>query len=405
MSFDRPRLARVALSRLVEPGHREVSELVASVGPEAALRDVRSGRISTRLRNQVSARLEAGDPEAQAAADLERCARLGGRLVTPEDPEWPSALDDLVQICAPDDPHVYPPLCLWVRGPHDLGEVCNRAVAIVGTRAPTQYGTHMATELAYGLADRRWTVVSGGAYGIDAAAHRGALAAGGVTVVVLACGVDVAYPVGHVGLFDRVAEEGLLISEWPPGMRPQRHRFLVRNRVIAALAAGTVVVEAAQRSGAKATARRAAELDRTLMAVPGPATSALSTGPHQLIRELRAHLVTSVADVLDEVGRLGEALELSDVDDQDWLDGLGKETALVLDAMPLRRSVTVNAVAAGAGLSAGQVRRILPELQLRGLIGEDDSGYRLTDDGRARLTGSSRTRSRGAEGSPRSAAS
>src|SRR5262249_45616384 len=157
----------------------------------------------------------------------------------------------------------------------------------------TSYGLQLAAELAYGLADSGWTVISGGAYGIDAAAHRGALAAHGRTVVVLACGIDTVYPLGHAGLFERISERGLMLTEWPPGAVAFRTRFLVRNRLIAALSRGTVVVEAAARSGARSTARRARELDRVLMACPGPATSAMSLGCHTEIREHNARLVVN----------------------------------------------------------------------------------------------------------------
>src|SRR5690606_15304229 len=137
-------------------------------------------------------------------------------------------------------------------------------------RAATSYGIHVAREIGYGLAEREWAVVSGGAFGVDAYAHRGALAAGGVTVAVLACGIDRAYPASHAGLFEQTAESGLLASEWPPGAGPFRHRFLIRNRGFAATACGAVVVEASARSGSLATLRRAGQLGRHRMAVPGP---------------------------------------------------------------------------------------------------------------------------------------
>ena len=181
-----------------------------------------------------------------------------------------------------------------------------RAVAVVGARACTVYGEHVAGDLAAGLGDRGWTVVSGGAYGIDAAAHRGSLAVDAPTVAVLACGVDVAYPAAHDGLLRSVRAMGVVVSELPPGARPTRRRFLDRNRVIAALGRGTVVVEAALRSGALNTAGHADELSRTVMAVPGPVTSAASAGCHELLRARGAALVTDAADVLDLVGRPGD---------------------------------------------------------------------------------------------------
>jgi DNA processing protein len=382
------RLARVALSRLVEPGHRELGLLVQTIGPVEALVRVRKGAVSERLYAMARSRLGRGDPYERAADELVRCERHGGRLVIPGDDEWPSSLDGLSQISTNDEPHVLPPLCLWVRGPHRLAAAAERAVAIVGARAATPYGKHVAGELGYGLADRGWTVLSGGAYGVDGAAHRGALTAGGCTVAVLACGVDTAYPVGHANLFERIANEGLIISEWPLGANPQRHRFLVRNRVIAALCAGTVVVEAASRSGTRMTARRAHELGRVVMAVPGPVTSAMSVGPHELVRDFGARLVVSSAQVIEEVGSLGEAMGTARAghESRSRRDELEPRVARILDAVPMRRAVPLERIAADAGLPARDVRRTLPTLILLGLVEEVMSGYRLTALARGELS-------------------
>jgi DNA processing protein len=235
----------------------------------------------------------------------------------------------------------------------------------------------VATELGFGLADRGWTVVSGGAYGIDAAAHRGALAAGGATVAVFACGVDTAYPVGHVSLFERIAEDGLLISEWPPGVTPQRHRFLVRNRLIAAATTGTVVVEAAARSGSRATLARAHRLGRATMAVPGPVTSAMSVGAHLEVREGRAHLVTTAQEVLEEVGRIGDDLAPLPEGGMHPRDALNPEAAKVLDAVPAGKPARADRVAELAGLALRQVHRVLPQLVVAGMVEESPDGYRL----------------------------
>jgi DNA processing protein len=389
VAVDEVRLARVMLARLVEPGHRELGELVRAEGPVGAWERVRAGAVSPELHAAVRSRLHTGDPLDRAADDLHRTARLGARLVIPEDAEWPAALEPLTGISTADDPHVYPPLCLWVRGAAQLDEACARAVAVVGARAATPYGDHVSGEFGYGLADRGWTVISGGAYGIDGAAHRGALAAGGLTMAVLACGVDTVYPVGHGSLFDRIAEVGLLVSEWPPGATPQRHRFLVRNRVIAALGAGTVVVEAAARSGARMTARRAYELGRVVMAVPGPVTSAMSVGPHRLVREFGARLVASSTHVIEEVGRLGEALAEPAPDSADGparrRDALEPRAARVLDAVPLSRPAAVERIAASAGLPARDVRRTLPNLVLLDLVEEVGTGYRVAAGARSAL--------------------
>ncbi len=274
-----------------------------------------------------------------------------------------------------------PPLGLWVRGFARLDLLVERSVALVGSRASTAYGEHVTGELAHGLSSRGWTTVSGGAFGIDAAAHRGSLAAGGPTVVVLACGVDRPYPTGHSTLFDRVLQDGLLVSEWPPGCAPLRHRFLVRNRLIAALTRGTVVVEAAARSGAQATAHRARSLGKVLMAVPGPVTSAMSVGCHQLLRsagDVPAVLVTTAAEVVEAVGDLGADLVEPAAAPGTARDDLSDVARRVLDACPVRAGVPPERLATIAGCSTLDVLRVLPALELSGLVEWAGTGWRIT---------------------------
>lgn len=307
--LEHTRLARAALGWLVEPGNREVFEMVRGEGPGATLRRLVSGDLPVgRLRAVAQARLRGSDPLQLATDALIRTQHLGVRLVIPEDEEWPGQLQDLAKIGSTDaerraDRDAMPPLCLWVRGSRPLAEVIDRSVAIVGARMATSYGGHVASNLAYTLAEQGWTVVAGGAFGIDAAAHRGALGANGATVAVLACGVDKPYPVSHTNLFERIAAAGLLVSEWPPGAAPFRHRFLIRNRVIAALTRGTVMVEAAGRSGATHTLGRALQLGRAAMVMPGPVTSVMSAGCHEALRRYGGcRLVTCSAEVVEEVG-------------------------------------------------------------------------------------------------------
>ena len=381
---DEQRAALLTLSRVLEPGSRDLGDLVRTVGPVETLDRLVRGGAPAGLVDAARARLGTQPDPGRLAAEAETAAaRLGARIVVPSDAEWPAQLDDLTQIDRADtfdrlDRDCYPPLALWVRGPRRLAEALSRAVAVVGARAASPYGTHVAVELGYGLADSGVTVVSGGAYGIDAAAHRGALTAGGTTIAVLACGLDVAYPAGHAGLFERISETGLIISEWPPGARPHRFRFLIRNRVIAAATQGTVVVEASARSGARQTARRAAELSRPLMAVPGPVTSAMSVGTHLEIRDRHATLVTSPADVLECVGRIGEdlaPLRRGPYTDRDALDPLA---AQILDAVPARRPRSITEIAAEAGVAPADVARTLPLLSRLGFTREADSGYLLS---------------------------
>jgi DNA processing protein len=262
----------------------------------------------------------------------------------------------------PDDPKhqsgrtmaPVPPLALWVLGPQRLDELVDRSVAIVGSRASTAYGEHVAAELGHQLGERGWTVVSGGA-------------------------VDRPYPAAHGALFHRIAETGLLVSEWPPGCAPLRHRFLVRNRLIAALTRGTVVVEAAARSGAQATAQRARRLGRAVLVVPGPITSAMSVGCHELLRdrEAGATLVSSAAHVIEAVGGIGTDLAEPPERPTGPRDGLSDLAARVLDACPVRTGVSPERLAAIAGCDVLEVLRVLPALELADLVEWTGTGWRL----------------------------
>jgi DNA processing protein len=235
----------------------------------------------------------------------------------------------------------------------------------------------VAAEFGYGLAESGLAVVSGAAFGVDGAAHRGALAAEGSTVAVQACGLDRAYPAGHQGLLDRIAAGGAVVSEYPPGVRPARHRFLVRNRLIAALTAGTVVVEAGVRSGARCTASAAAALGRVVMAVPGPVTSALSAGCHRLLREEQAVLVTRVEEVVEAVGRIGDDL----APPQRPTDGLSPDLCAVYEALPARACRYPEQLVHDSGVPLHRVRSALPLLELRGLVKCGVSGwYRIVAD-------------------------
>jgi DNA processing protein len=380
------RLARAWLSRAAEPGSVDLWRFVQQVGPVDAQAALRSGGAPPGVQALVGRRLE----EDLSAEDLFRAERCGGRLVVPEDDEWPAQSLHCLTIAAheiplerPDQPDrtkaLVPPLALWVRGAGSLEELVDRSVALVGSRASTAYGEHVAAELAHGVGERGWTTVSGGAFGIDAAAHRGALAASAPTVAVLACGIDRAYPAAHSALFSRVLEEGLLVSEWPPGCAPLQHRFLVRNRLIAGLTRGTVVVEAAARSGALATGNRARDLGKAVMAVPGPVTSAMSVGCHELLRatERPVRLVTTAAQVVEEVGRLGEDLAPTAVRPTTPRDSLSDVARRVLDACPVRIGVPPERLASVAGCEVVDVLRVLPVLELHDLVEWTGTGWRI----------------------------
>ncbi|WP_317445629.1 DNA-processing protein DprA [Streptomyces collinus] len=361
-------LDRVFLTRVLEPGDEVAGRWLRRYGPGETARRLRDGgeplpgMSGTRWGGLV-ARARRAHPER----DLEEARRAGVRFVGPGDAEWPRQLDDLGDAR---------PLGLWVRGRPGLRMWALRSVAVVGARACTEYGTHVAGTLAAELAERGWVVVSGGAYGIDGAAHRGALAAGGATVAVLACGVDRPYPRGHTALIDRIAEQGLVIGELPPGEHPTPSRFVLRNRVIAALTRGTVVVEAACRSGSLVTARAAARLGRLTMGVPGPVTSGLSAGVHDLLRG-EAVLVTDAAEVVEVVGDMGELAppRRGPVFPRDLLEPAARA---VLAALPGDRAAPAAEIACDAGTTPDDAIARLYELRALGYVERHGDGWKLT---------------------------
>lgn len=296
------RLARVRLSIAVEPGHPGLAETVESFGAEHTV-DLLLNQPTKSWRDgddDLAGRLRAVNPEQVLA----EAYKAGLRYLVPGDDEWSSSLGDLAVGPVLND-RGGEPLGLWAAGP--LPQL-RGAVAIVGARSATTYGERMAEDIAADCARAGHTVVSGGAFGIDRAAHRGAVGAGGATIAVLACGADRDYPVAHADLLAHLRRHGTVVAEVPPGAAPLKHRFLARNRLIAALSVGTVVVEAAWRSGALNTANWARHLNRPLMGVPGPVNSATSVGVHDLIRSGAATLVTCGKDVLELVSSAGENL-------------------------------------------------------------------------------------------------
>ena len=358
------RRARMLLTAWSEPGDEHLVGEVAQLGAAAVVDAVLSGR--SRLRRAAAMRMRMGDGprrmDALVAPFEDRAGRCGARFVVPGDAEWPTQLDDLLTRA---------PLGLWVAGAANLRRLAAYSLAMVGARAATPYGEGVARGMAVELAEAQWAVISGGAFGIDAAAHRGALDAHGATVCVLAGGVDVPYPRAHESLIARIREQGLLVSETPLGGAPMRQRFLTRNRVIAALSRGTVVVEAALRSGSGTTAREAHALGRVVMAVPGPVSSPQSAGCHALIRDMGVHLVTGSRDVLRHV----DPAAVAAVDD--WsADSIGPREARVLDAVPLRRPVGLARIARTAGLVEPDVLAALGLLEAEGMVERVETGWR-----------------------------
>lgn len=382
------RRAFAYLGAVTERPTAELWDLVDSVGPVEASDRIRSGRVADALAGQSESRRAVVEVDRL----IETAAEVGARLVVPGDPGWPeSALAPL------DRPRgrrrggtggvatALRPLGLWWRGPADPGRVLTRAVAVVGTRAPTAYGRTVAADLAAGVATEGFTVVSGGAFGIDAAAHRAALGVGGCTIAVLAGGVDRHYPRGNDTLLRAVADSGAVVSAQAPGTGVTRYRFLDRNRLIAALTGATVVVEAAARSGALSTAAWASALDRPVGAVPGPVTSIASVGCHLLIRDRGATLVGRTEDVVELAGEMGETAPPPAGSPNSW-DGLDDVTRRVLEALPTRGGAAPAEVAASAGIPPSTTRAVLGRLLSTGAVVRGPEGWRRSGDGGVQLT-------------------
>ena len=365
------------LSRVVEGPSRRLNELLShGVDVEDIARGVREQQDWLgELRKQTATRHEWMRP----AEDLEAIEQIGGRLITPEDAEWPTeifseafgfAASGMSEHCRSYQDDAVPPHALWVRGGGPLSGLVSRSVALVGTRGTSTYGLSAARLLSRGLASHQWTIVSGGAKGIDTAAHTEAIDAGGYTVMVAASGLDVNYPASNTELFTRIATHGCLVSEYPPGTHPARHRFLTRNRLVAALAGGTVIVEAGWRSGALNTLSWAEGLGRVAMAVPGPITSNTTMGCHARIKNGSAQLVTSA----DDIRELLEPVGTCDPDGQREIDFSGSPvTTLTRTEMRLFDACsssfrTSTEIARDAGLPLGLAMHVLVDLASRGFI-------------------------------------
>lgn len=349
------RSARIALSRMGEPGSPGIHEAVTRWGAVETVERLVTG--ASGVKGAMPDRFSA----ERLADDLRHAEQMQARVVVPSDPEWPRQVDDLG----------VPPLCLWVLGPVDLGEVTERSVAIVGARSATAYGGQVAADLAVGLCERGFTIVSGAAFGIDAAAHRGALAVDGTTVAVLAGGIDRLYPASHGPLLREIARTGAVVTEQPPGVAPIGSRFLGRNRIIAALTSGTVVVEASLRSGSLNTAGHALAINRPVGAVPGPVTSVQSAGCHVFVREHGAILVTDAAEVADLVGQIGLDLAPVKRGSSRPIDDLDPADRVLFEALPLRGYADLGSLARASSLADRAVRAGLGRLELRGLAVSD----------------------------------
>lgn len=377
--------ARASWTGIAEPGDSIAGALVASVGAVTALTSLVDSWTIDRVAAEISrSGVEAVAPHDLALAferwrprlvsssvitALRQAARVSARLILPTDGVWPSAVDDL---------GAHGPIALWVRGVDAALASLPSSVALVGARAATGYGEHMAMELGAGLSDRGVAVVSGAAYGIDGMVHRSVLASGGLTVAFLAGGVDRFYPSGHDALLGRIATVGAVVSELPCGSPPTKWRFLQRNRLIAASSVATVVVEAGRRSGSLNTAAHAASVGRPLGAVPGPVTSPSSAGCHRLIREFDATCVTSVDEVLElATGMAGDASQPElDLGLDAASDRRPPDQVRVLDALSARSARMTTDVARRTGMSMGATEGVLGLLALDGLAVEGEAGWK-----------------------------
>jgi len=392
------RFARATWTTIAEPGDRVAGLVVAALGAEAALQSLIDDRDGASLRAALAsadAEVDAKElddaiarwvprlSQSDALLALRQAGRFAAQLVVPGDPDWPSALDDLGE---------FAPLALWLRGHREALKALDRSIAIIGARAATGYGEHVTIELAAGLADRGYAIVSGAAYGIDGAAHRSALASRGTTLAFLAGGLDRFYPSGHEALLTRIIHQGAAIAEVPCGVAPTKWRFLQRNRLIAAASRATVVVEAGFRSGSLNTAGHAAALGRPLAAVPGPITSAASAGCHRLLREYDAVCVTTAEEIaelapLPAATRRALAAERTSADERPQTveqadagesrpaaDPAGTRIRL-LDALAPRSARTAESIATLSGLAVDRVRAELGLLALEGAVREHAGGW------------------------------
>lgn len=379
------KLARLAWSRLSDPADLVAGTLRHHLGVRDSLAVVLGEqRIPRALRESIPAggrelmasleRWRVRLPMVEPRRDIEAIEAAGGAVLVPGDRDWPERIEDLGAGVPP---------CLWVRGTAGLADLTAQSVAMVGSRASTRYGEMVTADLTQGLCEAGVRVLSGAAFGIDAAAHRAAIAADVPTIAVLACGADRVYPAAHGPLLDRIADDGLIVSESPPGAVPTRWRFLERNRLIAAMSQVSVIVEAAWRSGALNTARHARELGRDVGAVPGPVTSAASAGCHRLIREFNATCVTDAAEIVELLQPVGTIFPQPPKVRSRVQDGMDELEQKVWEALPVSGWMTQAQLSVAAGLPQSRLLEVLRDLVDQGrvvpYIGSSPSRWKRAD--------------------------
>ena len=377
---------RLRLALIAEPGDLNLQEAMARHGAADVLGACVDGVPLDDEYPKAAWTQSAGQLDRLASTALEEAARYDMRWVEPGGAEWPAQLDGL-DTAEPVNGVGGAPLGLWVRGPLRLDEATERSVAIVGARAATTYGNQVAGDIAAEVAVEGWTAVSGGAFGIDVAAHRGALAVRKPTVAVLACGADVVYPRAHANILARIADTGLLVSEQPPGQTPMRGRFLTRNRIIAGLSRGTVVVEAARRSGALNTLNWAQRCGRVAMGVPGPVTSRASVGVHHAVRAGGAVLVTRSQEVLEAIESVGTVDATLPWVPPAGTDRLSVSALRIFEQVPAGASASSVEIAGRVPCRPEEVRLAMAALADTGFVVQDGDTWRaLRPERRADLS-------------------
>lgn len=395
---DEAREARIQLMHVLEPQDYLGMALIGALGPVPAAEIVCGRKPSPaeidKVRMTSPELSDKAEPEGLDKAwerwrhrkplrnplAMERTMNgRGAWLATPEDPDWPSALRDLGHLA---------PIGLWGRGDRaGLSAPRSRNLSVVGCRDATAYGVEVTNHLVSSVAGDGYAILSGAAFGIDAAAHRTALAVGTsspTTIALLACGIDRSYPRAHHGLLEDIESAGLILTELNPGASPMRHRFLQRNRLIAALSEVIVVVEARFRSGALNTARHGLELGRTVGVVPGPVFSDQSAGCHRMVSEAPVELITCAEDLrvlLPAIpggdgasGREAGSTSVPETNDP----VLSQEQALVRDALPAGRGVAPERLCSVASLPIRTVMASLAHLEMVGLARCEGGLWRIT---------------------------
>jgi len=356
-------LGWIALALTPGLGARTAGKLLSQFGtPDAVFSASLTALEAQHIPASVAQAIHSRQPMSAAAKEIAQVQAAGCRLLTWDEPEYPARLREIYD----------PPTILYTRGNIDL--LSKPIISVVGSRRPTPYGNQMAEKLSKDLAARGVVIASGLARGIDASAHRGALtSAAGATIGVLGCGIDVVYPKENKKIYEQILEKGLLISEFPMGTFAAPQNFPIRNRIIAGMALGVVVVEGAQYSGSSITARLAMEFGREVYGVPGNATEPMSFGPNTLIKQ-GAKLVTSWEDVVEELPTpvRAELLPVETASSEECTaiveKSLSAELRQIYDLLSMDKSRHIDEIVELSGLNSSQVLASLFDLEMKGLV-------------------------------------